>query len=128
MGQQYGNDVLVFAGGLSYQWFDLLTGSVMLLSMQHGENDIDTEWGMGPDNVEQSTPYDDPDTTDLGIEHSLLVSARVESTPFTRSDSELLAGLGVLAQLDVISHQNKANELDRDTRDLQLSVGISWEF
>ncbi|MCF7942440.1 MAG: hypothetical protein K9M84_12580 [Spirochaetia bacterium] len=128
LGYEYGNDVLVMAGGLSYQWFDVLTGSVMLLSMQHGENDIDTEWGMGPDNVEQSTPYDDPATLDMGIEQSLLISARIEATPFTLTDSTLLDGLGFMTQLDVISHQNKDNVLDSDTRDLQLSVGVSWEF
>ena len=97
------------------------------MSTQHGENNIDTVWGTGSSNVNRTTPYDDPSTSET-VEKSTLVSLAFSTTPFAFSNKKGLEGLGFNTQLDFLKHQNKDNILDNDTSDVQWTLGISWEY
>jgi len=124
---EYGNDIINLAIGLQFDWFKVLSASFTVMSMQHGENNIDTVWGMWPDNVNRITPYDDPATSET-VEKSTLVSLALTTTPFAFSNKKGLEGLGFNTQLDFLKHQNKDNILDNDTTDIQWTIGISWEY
>jgi len=127
LGYEYGNDVINIAAGLQYDWFNILSASFTIMSMQHGENNIDTVWGTGPSNVNKTTPYDDPSTS-ATVEKSTLVSLALSTTPFAFSNKKGLEGLGFNTQLDFLKHQNKDNVLDNDTSDVQWTFGVSWEY
>jgi hypothetical protein len=127
LGYEYGNDLIVLAGGLEYNWFEILSANLGVFSMTHGENNIDTLWGKGPDTVNQTTPWDDPDTTET-LEYTTIISAGVDVKPFKIFNVKPLEGLGVMANCDYIMHENKNNTLGNSTTDFQFSLGISFSY
>ena len=95
--------------------------------IKHGENDIDTEWATGPENVNQTTPYDNPSTSEV-VEKASYISLGFETTPFAFTSLKYLKGLAFNTQLDFIFHQNKDNEASNNTEDIQLTLGIGWSY
>lgn len=128
LGYQYGGDLIMLAGGLDYQWFDFLDAALKVMYMRHGENNMASIWGIGPTYVNQTTPYDNPATLDKTVENSLLVSARVRITPFSKSSVKHLRPLEFMTQLDYLNHQNKGNVVGNNASDLQCTIGISWSL
>jgi hypothetical protein len=127
LGYQYGNDVIMLAGGVGYDWFDYLAASLSILYKQHGENDMDSTWGIGPAYVNQVTPYIDPNSG-KAVEKALMVSANVKVTPLRQSAIKPLRNLELMTQLDFISHRNKDNVSGKDTSDLQWTLGLGWQL
>lgn len=127
MGYQYGNDAIMLAGGLEYNWYDYLSSFLTVMYMQHGENSMETEWDTGPDYVNQTTPYIAPGSLKQ-VEHSFMVSANLKILPFRESSIRQLRALEAMTQIDYISHLNKDNVAGNHTSDIQLTVGLSWSL
>lgn len=127
MGYQYGNDLIMLAGGLEYNWYDYLSSFLKVMYMQHGENSMDTEWGIGPTYVNQTTPYIAPGSLKQ-VEHSFMVSANLKIFPFRESSIRQLRALEAMTQVDFISHLNKNNVAGNNTNDIQWTVGLSWSL
>jgi hypothetical protein len=128
LGYEYGNDTIVVATGVEYWISTILKTSLSGTYMIHGETNMDSVWGHGPDYVTKKTPYDDPATLDKTIEKSLKISTNVEAYPFHSSDSKHLQNLSIMSQLDVINHKNKDNNVGLDTFDIQFTLGLSWKM
>ena len=128
LGYEYGNDTIVVAAGVDYWVADSFTGSLSVTYKLHGETNIDSTWGKGPDHVNRETPYDDPSTPNLTVEESLKVSAGAQLYPFRSSQSKHLRNISLMGQVDFISHQNKDNEVGLDTFDIQLILGAGWKL
>lgn len=122
LGYEYGNDVIVVAGGFGYQIPNLLEASLSAFYMLHGENSMTTVWGTGPTHVDKKTP------SGTVIEKTLKISAHIKAHPFGNATSRHLRNLGVMTQLDYIQHWNKGNLTGIDTHDLQWIFGINWKL
>ena len=127
MGYEYGNDVIVLAGGFEYDWADILSAELSLTSIQHGEFSMDTDWEKGPDAVNATTPYDDPLTPET-VESSLIVTAGIELYPFRLIGFDPLDGLGLSGSCSLLSHTNKDNIDGSNTFDTQITVGMSYSY
>lgn len=122
LGYQYGPDCRVFAAGISYDWFDVLAANLDCRYVIHGENNIDTVWGMGPTHVDKVTP------SGTVLEKTFVLSAGVSATPFSFVGNRYLDTIRIYSVVDLLFHQNRKNVLGADTHDCQVTIGLGWSI